>query len=288
MKFVNWSSLHARQCMEAWKSLSPLALTQTVAHFLYRWLCTRSYELRPSPQWKNDISLLTSDHLPRAFVTSSLSGVVWGEFNQLWSPRSPQWTYLTLNTIQRCITELSNPWDGTLHHLDCSLSFAESRISHRFRLEGPLTAYLNKEHFRNKMWHSPNACTANSLTLLWINILLSCCREQCSPFCLASGKGSALKDNNREDFASPQGATVFSTYLLLLSLQYLGRWYEIEKIPVSFEKGSCIQANYSLMENGNIKVINQELRWVAVVSKAAQSWSQPAESCPGVTGCLAV
>ncbi|XP_045358485.1 apolipoprotein D isoform X1 [Leopardus geoffroyi] len=42
--------------------------------------------------------------------------------------------------------------------------------------------------------------------------------------------------------------------------KYLGRWYEIEKIPVSFEKGSCIQANYSLMENGNIKVINQELR----------------------------
>lgn len=47
---------------------------------------------------------------------------------------------------------------------------------------------------------------------------------------------------------------------LLLSLQYLGKWYEIEKIPVSFEKGSCIQANYSLMENGNIKVINQKLR----------------------------
>ncbi|XP_004278821.1 apolipoprotein D [Orcinus orca] len=42
--------------------------------------------------------------------------------------------------------------------------------------------------------------------------------------------------------------------------KYLGRWYEIEKIPVSFEKGSCIQANYSLMENGNIKVINKELR----------------------------
>ncbi|XP_045859881.1 apolipoprotein D [Meles meles] len=42
--------------------------------------------------------------------------------------------------------------------------------------------------------------------------------------------------------------------------KYLGRWYEIEKIPVTFEKGSCIQANYSLMENGNIKVINQELR----------------------------
>ncbi|XP_037380459.1 apolipoprotein D [Talpa occidentalis] len=42
--------------------------------------------------------------------------------------------------------------------------------------------------------------------------------------------------------------------------KYLGRWYEIEKIPLSFEKGSCNQANYSLMENGNIKVINQEMR----------------------------
>ncbi|XP_015990781.2 apolipoprotein D [Rousettus aegyptiacus] len=41
--------------------------------------------------------------------------------------------------------------------------------------------------------------------------------------------------------------------------KYLGKWYEIEKIPVSFEKGSCIQANYSLMENGNIKMINQKL-----------------------------
>jgi apolipoprotein D and lipocalin family protein len=43
-------------------------------------------------------------------------------------------------------------------------------------------------------------------------------------------------------------------------VQYLGRWYEIEKIPASFEKGNCIQANYSLMENGNIEVLNKELR----------------------------
>ncbi|XP_072475022.1 apolipoprotein D isoform X2 [Notamacropus eugenii] len=42
--------------------------------------------------------------------------------------------------------------------------------------------------------------------------------------------------------------------------KYLGRWYEIEKIPASFEKGSCIQANYSLKENGKIKVLNQEIR----------------------------
>ncbi|XP_003792732.1 apolipoprotein D [Otolemur garnettii] len=49
--------------------------------------------------------------------------------------------------------------------------------------------------------------------------------------------------------------------------KYLGKWYEIEKIPVSFEKGSCIQANYSLMENGNIKVINKELRQDGTVNQ---------------------
>ncbi|KAM6223936.1 apolipoprotein D [Rhynchocyon petersi] len=43
--------------------------------------------------------------------------------------------------------------------------------------------------------------------------------------------------------------------------KYLGSWYEIEKIPNTFENGRCIQANYSLMENGHIKVINQELRY---------------------------
>lgn len=42
--------------------------------------------------------------------------------------------------------------------------------------------------------------------------------------------------------------------------KYLGRWYEIEKIPASFEKGNCNQANYSLKENGHIKVLKQELR----------------------------
>ncbi|XP_038605185.1 apolipoprotein D [Tachyglossus aculeatus] len=42
-------------------------------------------------------------------------------------------------------------------------------------------------------------------------------------------------------------------------MKYLGKWYEIEKLPVSFEKGNCIQANYSMKENGKIKVINQEI-----------------------------
>ncbi|XP_078206679.1 apolipoprotein D isoform X2 [Callithrix jacchus] len=49
--------------------------------------------------------------------------------------------------------------------------------------------------------------------------------------------------------------------------KYLGRWYEIEKIPTTFEKGRCIQANYSLMENGNIRVLNRELRHDGTVNQ---------------------
>uniref|UniRef100_A0A8V0Z2F1 Apolipoprotein D n=1 Tax=Gallus gallus TaxID=9031 RepID=A0A8V0Z2F1_CHICK len=41
--------------------------------------------------------------------------------------------------------------------------------------------------------------------------------------------------------------------------KYLGKWYEIEKLPSNFEKGSCVQANYSLKENGKFKVINKEM-----------------------------
>ncbi|KAM6063096.1 Apolipoprotein D [Chlamydotis macqueenii] len=41
--------------------------------------------------------------------------------------------------------------------------------------------------------------------------------------------------------------------------KYLGKWYEIEKLPSSFEKGRCIQANYSLKENGKFKVIHKEM-----------------------------
>ncbi|XP_061096390.1 apolipoprotein D-like [Conger conger] len=42
--------------------------------------------------------------------------------------------------------------------------------------------------------------------------------------------------------------------------KYLGRWFEIEKIPASFERGKCIEANYSLRPDGTIKVLNSEFR----------------------------
>ena len=39
--------------------------------------------------------------------------------------------------------------------------------------------------------------------------------------------------------------------------RYVGTWYEIMRLPNSFEKGlTCVTANYSLKENGDIKVVN--------------------------------
>ncbi|KAJ8278117.1 hypothetical protein GJAV_G00084060 [Gymnothorax javanicus] len=42
--------------------------------------------------------------------------------------------------------------------------------------------------------------------------------------------------------------------------EYLGRWFEIEKLPASFEKGKCIKADYSIRADGTIKVFNSEYR----------------------------
>lgn len=40
--------------------------------------------------------------------------------------------------------------------------------------------------------------------------------------------------------------------------KYLGQWYEIARLPNSFEKGlDCVTANYSLKKNGKIEVINK-------------------------------
>nr|ACQ58641.1 Apolipoprotein D precursor [Anoplopoma fimbria] len=41
--------------------------------------------------------------------------------------------------------------------------------------------------------------------------------------------------------------------------QYQGKWYEIEKLPASFEKGKCIEANYALRKDGTIQVLNAQL-----------------------------
>ncbi|XP_072234830.1 apolipoprotein D-like [Leuresthes tenuis] len=41
--------------------------------------------------------------------------------------------------------------------------------------------------------------------------------------------------------------------------KYLGRWYEIEKIPTSFARGKCIEANYALRIDGTIRVLNSQI-----------------------------
>ncbi|XP_067109621.1 apolipoprotein Da, duplicate 2 [Osmerus mordax] len=41
--------------------------------------------------------------------------------------------------------------------------------------------------------------------------------------------------------------------------RYLGRWYEIQKLPAVFQKGECSQATYSLQSPGVVAVLNEEL-----------------------------
>ena len=39
--------------------------------------------------------------------------------------------------------------------------------------------------------------------------------------------------------------------------QYMGKWYEIERLPNTFEEGlKCVTAEYTLLEDGKIEVLN--------------------------------
>ncbi|XP_034022024.1 apolipoprotein Db isoform X2 [Thalassophryne amazonica] len=40
--------------------------------------------------------------------------------------------------------------------------------------------------------------------------------------------------------------------------QYQGKWYEIEKLPATFERGKCIEANYALRSDSTIRVQNSQ------------------------------
>ncbi|KAL6097584.1 apod [Pungitius sinensis] len=42
--------------------------------------------------------------------------------------------------------------------------------------------------------------------------------------------------------------------------QYMGRWYEIEKLPSTYERGKCIEANYAFRKDGTIQVLASRLR----------------------------
>lgn len=52
--------------------------------------------------------------------------------------------------------------------------------------------------------------------------------------------------------------------------RYLGRWFEITKLPASFERGKCIEANYALRQDGTIQVLNrqQEENGISIIGTA--------------------
>uniref|UniRef100_UPI0037E9A89D apolipoprotein D-like n=1 Tax=Semicossyphus pulcher TaxID=241346 RepID=UPI0037E9A89D len=41
--------------------------------------------------------------------------------------------------------------------------------------------------------------------------------------------------------------------------RYLGKWYDIQRLPHTFQKGECCTATYSLKSPGVVGVLNQEL-----------------------------
>lgn len=41
--------------------------------------------------------------------------------------------------------------------------------------------------------------------------------------------------------------------------QYLGTWYDVQRLPHSFQKGECSEATYTLRSPGVVGVLNREL-----------------------------
>uniref|UniRef100_A0A8D3D579 Apolipoprotein D n=1 Tax=Scophthalmus maximus TaxID=52904 RepID=A0A8D3D579_SCOMX len=60
-------------------------------------------------------------------------------------------------------------------------------------------------------------------------------------------------------FLSFMLSNVAHQHFLCFPLQYMGTWYEIEKLPALFERGKCNQATYSLLADGTVGVHNAEL-----------------------------
>jgi len=63
---------------------------------------------------------------------------------------------------------------------------------------------------------------------------------------------------------------------------YMGRWYDIEKYPNSFQDGSCGIANYTLLTDGTVKVNNTEVAKNGLPHTAiGQARPTPGSSDPG-------
>ncbi|XP_034039325.1 apolipoprotein D-like [Thalassophryne amazonica] len=41
--------------------------------------------------------------------------------------------------------------------------------------------------------------------------------------------------------------------------QFMGRWFEVAKLPAEFERGRCIESNFTLMTENSIQVVSSEI-----------------------------
>ncbi|KAM4552418.1 apolipoprotein Da, duplicate 1 [Odontesthes bonariensis] len=41
--------------------------------------------------------------------------------------------------------------------------------------------------------------------------------------------------------------------------QFMGRWFEIAKLPAQFEKGRCIETNFTMRTDNSIRVVSSEI-----------------------------
>lgn len=52
------------------------------------------------------------------------------------------------------------------------------------------------------------------------------------------------------------------SFRVSLSSQFMGRWFEIAKLPAQFERGRCIESNFTLTPGNSIRVVSSEILWV--------------------------
>lgn len=54
--------------------------------------------------------------------------------------------------------------------------------------------------------------------------------------------------------------------MCFLPSQFMGRWFEIAKLPAQFEKGRCIETNFTMRTDNSIRVVSSEILWVLSAS----------------------
>lgn len=65
--------------------------------------------------------------------------------------------------------------------------------------------------------------------------------------------------------------------------KYMGKWYEVERLPNKFEAGlKCVTAEYRLLDDGNIRVLNSGIDEESGELKSSEGLAKSAnEAAPG-------